>query len=135
MDETDKAILAVLQENARTANVAIAKKVGLTEGAVRARMERLVRDGIIRRFTIETQTGNGSRAIIMVKARDDTKTMMRGIMALKMVQQAYEIASPSADACVVVDGTDMEDIDGKIDRIRNLPSVRDTQTLIVLKRW
>ena len=134
MDSTDKNILAMLQENARIHNVEIGKNIGLTEGAVRARIERLLHEGTIRRFTIEMGEGGGSRAIIMVKAKGDTKAMMKEIRGLKLSQQAYEIASGN-DACLIVDGSSLEDIDAKIDRIRELATVQDTQTFIVLKRW
>src|SRR4030065_450513 len=46
--------LNLLRQNSRTKNTEIARQVSLTERAVRARIEKLVREGIIKRFTVET---------------------------------------------------------------------------------
>jgi DNA-binding Lrp family transcriptional regulator len=76
LDKKDEAILAILRKNARTSNVSIAGKVGLTEGAVRNRVDRLLREGIITRFTVDVTTGSRF-GVVMVKAKGDTKKMMR----------------------------------------------------------
>ncbi len=50
LDEIDKKILEILQKNARTPYTQIAKEVGLSEGAVRKRIEALEKKGIIKRY-------------------------------------------------------------------------------------
>jgi Lrp/AsnC family transcriptional regulator for asnA, asnC and gidA len=47
MDSTDARIIALVQRDGRLANTAIARAVGLSEAAVRKRLDRLVRDGVI----------------------------------------------------------------------------------------
>lgn len=133
-DEKDKKIVRLLKQNARISNVEIARHVGLSEGAVRARIERLVREGTIRKFTIEAATGSESLAVIMVKAKGNTKTMMKEIVRLQVAQHAYEI-SGAYDGCVVIEGENMAVIDKKIDLLRALKNVQDTRTFIVLKKW
>ncbi|MCJ2533520.1 MAG: winged helix-turn-helix transcriptional regulator, partial [Candidatus Thermoplasmatota archaeon] len=54
MDDTDTKILNLLREHSRMKNTEIARQVNLTERAVRARIEKLVREGVIKKFTIET---------------------------------------------------------------------------------
>ncbi|HDN62475.1 MAG TPA: AsnC family transcriptional regulator, partial [Candidatus Bathyarchaeota archaeon] len=47
MDEIDRKILKLLKENARRSYVEIGKIVGLTEGAVRRRVKKLIDEGRI----------------------------------------------------------------------------------------
>jgi Lrp/AsnC family transcriptional regulator for asnA, asnC and gidA len=48
LDQLDQDILAVLQENARLPNRAIAARIGSSEATVRRRVDRLVDEGLIR---------------------------------------------------------------------------------------
>ena len=48
LDETDRRIVQHLREDGRRSYAAIARDVGLSEGAVRQRVSRLLRDGAIR---------------------------------------------------------------------------------------
>jgi len=50
MDEIDKKIIEILQQNARTPFTRIAEEVGLSEGAVRKRVEALEKKGIIKKY-------------------------------------------------------------------------------------
>ncbi len=61
MDDLDREILSILRRDARTPYTEIADRVGTSEGTVRNRVERLVDDGVIERFTVATRTGNGKR--------------------------------------------------------------------------
>ncbi len=55
VDEIDKKILHLLLQNARTPFTKIAEKVGLSEGAVRKRIEAMEKKGIIKRYTIDVE--------------------------------------------------------------------------------
>jgi len=50
MDEKDRRIIEILEKNARTPFTQIAREVGLSEGAVRKRVEALERKGVIRKY-------------------------------------------------------------------------------------
>lgn len=134
MDETDRKILAMLKEDARASNVSMAKQLGLTEGAVRHRINNLVSSGVIRRFTIELAGASGTFAIVMAKSKSETKRMMAEISALGVADEAYEIAG-DFDGCIIISGSSMEEIDSKIDRIRGCPSVADTKTFVSFKKY
>lgn len=133
LDEKDEKILSMLKQNARTPNVEIAKAVDLTEGAVRHRIEVLTKSGAITRFTIDT-VGANYYGVVMLKAKSETKKMMADIGAAKIAKDAYEI-SGEYDGCLIVEGSSLEDVDEKIDKIRKIKSVADTRTFISLKRW
>lgn len=48
LDELDKDIIRILQENGRISNVDIARRLGVAEGTIRKRLERLLNEGWIR---------------------------------------------------------------------------------------
>jgi Lrp/AsnC family transcriptional regulator of lysine biosynthesis len=133
-DETDKKIIEVLKQNGRASNVELAKLVQLTEGAVRHRIEMLQQRGIIRKFTVELTTENEVSAVVMAKAKHETKKMMAEIINTKITDEAYEI-SGDYDACLIISGTNLDEIDKKIDKLRELKSVKDTKTFISLRKW
>jgi len=133
LDNKDKRILELLKKNSRMTNTEISKKVKLTEGAVRNRIDRLLRKKIISKFTVELTEGD-QYAIVMVKAKNDTKKMMKEIAKSGIPKESYEI-SGDFDGCLIVDGYNIEEIDSKIDKIRKLGEVKETKTLISLKRW
>lgn len=47
MDELDRKIIHILQEDGRASNARIARDVGVSEGTVRRRLKRLIQDGVI----------------------------------------------------------------------------------------
>jgi Lrp/AsnC family transcriptional regulator for asnA, asnC and gidA len=55
-DETDRRIIALLQSDGRMPNVHIAHELGVAEGTVRRRLERLLGDGLIRVMAIPHPT-------------------------------------------------------------------------------
>lgn len=133
-DEKDRKIIEMLKHNARRPNVEIAQQVGLTEGAVRARIARLVKEGTIKRFTIELGTLDGLFAVVMVKAKSSTKNAMREMVALKTAKELYE-TSGEFDGCAIVEGDTLQQIDQKIDAIRRCRDVADTRTFIAVRKW
>ncbi|MBI5227148.1 Lrp/AsnC family transcriptional regulator [Candidatus Micrarchaeota archaeon] len=133
-DELDKKILGLLKNNSRMSNVEIAKTIGLTEGAVRHRIDSLLKQGVIKRFTLDLSSEEELFAIVMVKSKTDSKKMMKDVSSLKLANDAYEI-SGEFDGCVILSGSSMEVIDKKIDQIRSCNSVADTKTFISLHHW
>ncbi len=133
IDEKDEKIISMLMNNARTPNVEIANAIGLTEGAVRHRIDVLTKNGTITRFTVET-SGAAYYGVVMLKAKQETKRMMADIGTTKIAKDAYEI-SGEYDGCLIIEGSSLEEVDSKIDKIRKIKSVADTRTFISLKRW
>ena len=133
-DDVDTKIISILQQNSRISNTELAKQINLTEGAIRHRIDQLIKKGVITHFTIEVSEKNVLCAVIMVKSKSDVKKMMQEILKLTLAVHAYEI-SGDFDACLIVEGEDLASIDARIDRLRELKTVLDTKTFVVLKKW
>ncbi len=134
LDDVDVKIISLLKENARATNTELAKKVNLTEGAIRHRIENLVKQGTVRRFTIDVASENAFYAIVMLKAKGDVKKMMHELSSRGLSTQAYEI-SGDFDGCTIIEAKSLSDIDTTIDQIRQLKNMRDTKTFMVLRKW
>ena len=130
----DNQIISLLQKNARMSNVEIAKAVGLTEGAIRRRISNLEKSGVISKYTIEVSSSGRVFAVVMVKSKDETKKMMSDIKSLGISYDLYEVYG-EFDGCIILDGSSIEELDQKIDKLRKLPGVADTKTFVSFKHW
>jgi DNA-binding Lrp family transcriptional regulator len=131
MDSTDEKIIHLLRANCRMSFVDIAQKVGLTEGAVRARVKRLSNSGTIKKFTIETK--DDVKAVVMVATSRSTPTSSVADEIKAMgIDKTYEI-SGNFDIICLIESDTIDNINGIVDKIRALQGVADTSTSMVLK--
>lgn len=129
MDETDLKILRILRENSRIKYVQIAKKIGLSEGAVRRRIRKLLDENIIKKFTIETAAE--VEGIVLIKT-EPTKTGEAVSKIRKMADKTFEV-SGDYDIAAFIQAYTIEELNKKVDEIRKLLSVLSTNTLIRMK--
>jgi len=128
MDEIDLEILKILKKDARTKYVKIAESVGLTEGAVRRRIKSLVKEGVVKAFTIETATE--FEGIVLVETGPTgTRDVVKNIG--KIATRVFEV-SGDYDVATLIQAYTIEDLNRKIDEIRKLSGVRNTNTLVNL---
>ena len=130
MDDTDSKILNLLRDNARMKNTEIARQVSLTERAVRARIEKLVREGVIRKFTIETSPV-GVEGIVLIDTQVD-KTISVKDKARSMSDSVFE-CSGDYDIAMRLRADTLDDLNRRVDEIRKLPGVNRTSTLVKLE--
>ena len=129
MDEIDLKILRILRENSRAKYVRIAEEVGLSEGAVRRRIKSLLDTGVIRRFTIETTAE--VEGIVLIRT-EPTKTGEAASMVRRIAEKIFEV-SGDYDIAAFIQAYTIEELNRRVDEIRNLPSVLSTNTLIKMK--
>lgn len=129
MDETDLEILKILKKDAREKYVDIAESVGLTEGAVRRRIGKLTEEGIIKRFTIDTT--EEFEGIVLVET-EPTRTSDATAKIKKIATRVFEV-SGNYDIAALIQAYTMDELNRKIDQIRNLSEVLNTNTLVKLK--
>jgi adenosylmethionine-8-amino-7-oxononanoate aminotransferase/DNA-binding Lrp family transcriptional regulator len=135
LDEAAKAIIEQLQQDGRRPYTRIAEAVGLSEAAVRQRVQQMVEAGVMQIVAVTDPLTLGFRRMAMVGLKVDGD--LRGV--------AHELASvPAIDYVVVTAGSfDLlcevvcEDDDALLalvnDKIRSVPGVRETETFIYLQ--
>ena len=134
MNEIDIKILQLLKENGRMTYVDIGKAVGLSEGAVRNRVQDLVDSGVIRRFTLDIVPALEFRAIIMVSVDPSVPTskISTSITKLPGVERIYEVTG-EYDIVAIVSSQNIEGVNHIIEEIRGIEGVVRTNTQIVLR--
>jgi len=89
-DRSDLEILKILQKNARASLSEIAKEVKISRPTVKSKIERLVREGVIKGFTIALDREAIEKSITLhVKARAEPLDKL--LDKLKSISEALEI--------------------------------------------
>jgi Lrp/AsnC family transcriptional regulator, leucine-responsive regulatory protein len=133
-DRIDELLLGLLREDARASNTKIATKLGLSESAVRRRIDNLKGSGRIRRFTVDVDDKDQSSAITWVSVDPSTPTrqVSEKIRGLRGVESVYETAG-QFDIAVVVKGANIGEVNTTIEGIRRAGGVTATNTTMVLR--
>ncbi|GAB7018176.1 Lrp/AsnC family transcriptional regulator [Halostagnicola sp. A-GB9-2] len=132
MDELDRQILNVLRWDARTPYTEIADEVGTSEGTVRNRVERMMDEEIIERFTISTRTGNVKAMIEVSVAVDvDTANVSDRMAEWEEVDFVWQV-SGEQDIVLVVDAADTRGVNELITNAREQDEVVSTKTRLIL---
>jgi Lrp/AsnC family transcriptional regulator for asnA, asnC and gidA len=69
LDDTDRAIIELLQADGRMPFTKVAAEVGLTEGAIRQRVQRLTDQGVMQIVAVTDPMSLGVRRVAMIGAR------------------------------------------------------------------
>ncbi len=138
IDATDREILAILQENARTTNADIARRVNMAPSAVLERIRKLEERGIIRGYAaILSPSALGLGLLAYVAVRSEGGVWQGDFAAtLSQVPEVQEVHHIAGDDCFLVKvRTSDTGALGELlrDRIGALPSVRSTRTTVVLE--
>lgn len=136
LDGTDHEILALLQADARRTLAALAERVSLSAPAVKRRIARLERLGVITGYTVEldhAKLGHPIEAFAELRFAGDTKVAdIKGVAAgLPEVQALYTTAG-DPDALVRIRVEDLAHLTRVIDQLRRSGRVTHTKTLMVL---
>jgi len=134
VDAIDEKILETLMENSRKTYVEIGNIVGLSEGAVRNRVQALVNSGTIRKFTVEVAPSMRVRSLTMISVDSSipTYTISKKVEGLSGIESIYEVTGEYDIVCVVSQ-RDIEGLNQTIEEIRKLDGVVKTNTVIVLR--
>lgn len=137
LDQKDKIILKILQENARTSNAEIARHMGMTASAIYERVKKLEKAGIVKHYEARLEPsvlGLNLLAIVLISLYDLTKMRDTGkiLAGFDKIQEIHYIAGKgSIMAKVRTSGT--EDLEKLLDSINLIDNVKNTESTIVLK--
>ncbi|WP_448629708.1 Lrp/AsnC family transcriptional regulator [Cellulomonas soli] len=135
LDELSKAIIEQLQEDGRRPYASIGKAVGLSEAAVRQRVQRLVDSGVMQivAVTDPLQVGFTRQAMIGIKADGDLEQLADDLAGMAEIDYVV-VTAGGFDLLVEVVCEDDEHLLEVINRqIRTLPGVRATETFVYLR--
>ena len=135
LDETSKAIVAELQRDGRRSYAAIGKVVGLSEAAVRQRVQRLVENGVMQVVAVTNplELGFARQAMIGLKVDGSLEPVADQLAAMDEVDYVV-ITAGSFDLLIeVVCESDEHLLEVLSSRIRQIEGVVGTETFVYLR--
>src|ERR1700712_5222367 len=135
LDEVSKGIIEQLQEDGRRSYAEIGKAVGLSEAAVRQRVQKLTESGVVQivAVTDPMQLGFYRQAMIGVRVTGDTRTVADKLAAMPAVDYVVLTAGTFDILAEVVCENDLDLITMLNSEIRTLEGVLSTETFGYLK--
>jgi Lrp/AsnC family leucine-responsive transcriptional regulator len=138
--ETDKIILELLRQDSRRTISEIATAVGLSRPTVRARIERMHRAGIIRRFTIDISAEDvlaptALRAIFDLRLRRSVCHLVYASISSWPELIACWSTLGAVDMRILVEACSQTEIERLRDRVARHLEVSLLQTSMVLRTW
>jgi DNA-binding Lrp family transcriptional regulator len=140
MDQIDRKLLHLLQEDASRTNADLAEEVGLSPSSCLRRIRRLKSSGVIERVVAilnPAKAGKGLRAIVTVELERHGEQHMRRFLDLaareRAVIQAYSV-SGETDAVLMLRLADMDEFDALCERLfRDRTNVARYYTMFVIR--
>ncbi len=134
IDETSKKIITQLQEDGRRAYATIGKAVGLSEAAVRQRVQKLTDSGVIQivAVTDPLQTGFHREAMIGVNVDGDLEAVADELCMITDVDYVV-ITAGSFDIICEVLAVDDDHLLEVLRRIRGIAGIRRTESFMYLR--
>jgi Lrp/AsnC family transcriptional regulator for asnA, asnC and gidA len=135
LDSVSKAIIEQLQLDGRRSYAEIGKAVGLSEAAVRQRVQKLTDSGVMQivAVTDPMQLGFYRQAMIGVRVSGDTRVIADKLAAMSSVDYVVLTAGNFDILAEVVCENDDELIDLLNSEIRTLEGVSSTETFVYLR--
>ena len=135
LDATDRALLALLRDDARASTTELARKLKLSRTTVQSRMERLQRQRVIAGYTITVPNeleANLVRAHVLITLAPKRSAAIE--IALRRIPEVRVLHSVSGpfDLIAIVAAASIGELDALIDRIGGLDGVERTTSAIVL---
>lgn len=138
IDEIDKKILALLQKDSRKTYAELAKELKLSETAVRNRIKKLVKNKVIKKFTISLdleKIGKGIMALIGVKIGGEIGPVAASkLINFSEVTDVYTVTG-EFDLILKVICDDIRHLENIIEQIRAIDFTNETRTFVVLNRF
>ncbi len=135
LDDVSKAIIEQLQQDGRRSYAAIGKVVGLSEAAVRQRVQRLVESGVMQivAVTDPMELGFARMALVGIRVTGPVRPVAQALTELEEVAYVVVTAGSFDVLAEVVSANDEDLLEVISTGIRTIPGVVSTETFVYLK--
>ena len=133
IDHIDRSINEQLQRDGRVPYTRLGAAVGLSEAAVRQRVQRLTDAGVMQVVAVTNPLSHGKRRMAMIGVRTEgpTDDIATTLQAMSDIDYLVVTAGTFDLMCEVVVEDDLQLLD-LTNRIRGVAGVRSTETFIYL---
>jgi Lrp/AsnC family transcriptional regulator, regulator for asnA, asnC and gidA len=135
LDEVSKGIIEQLQQDGRRSYAAIGKVVGLSEAAVRQRVQRLIDSGVMQvvAVTDPLELGFARQAMVGIRVKGQLEPVADALAALSEVDYVVITAGSYDLLAEVVCESDDHLLSLISDKIRTIDGVVSTETFMYLR--
>lgn len=136
MDPLDVALISELQRDGRQHLIKIAKKLQVSHGTVRNRLERLLAEGAIRVTAVVDPIKAGFPTQVLVGLTGDLRRMEETEERLAAIDEVYFVATMTGQLDFVIFAAFPSDDDLRhflAEKLSKIPGIRSTQTFHLLK--
>jgi len=135
LDDTDRALLALLRENARAPTAELARRLGISRTTVQSRLQRLERRRAVVGYTVvvpdEAEAALVRAHVLITLAPRQTAAIDAALRRIPEVRVLHSVSGPF-DLIAIVAAGSIGELDALIDRIGALDGVERTTSAIVL---
>lgn len=135
LDDVAKAIIEQLQQDGRRSYAAIGKEVGLSEAAVRQRVQRLIESGVMQvvAVTDPLQLGFARQAMVGIEVAGPLDPVAEALAAMDEVDYVVITAGAYDILAEIVCESDERLLELISEKIRRIEGVSRTETFMYLK--
>lgn len=136
LDPTDQALIKELQRDGRQSNVELAKKLGLSEGAIRHRIRKLMERRLIRVVAVEDPVAGGRRTHVVICLRVEIKRLEQVAASLAGMPElsfVYVTSGPYDIVAVAFFESDAELHDFLTTNVARMPGILRTETFHIMR--
>jgi DNA-binding Lrp family transcriptional regulator len=135
LDDTDRALLALLRENARAPTAELARRLGLSRTTVQSRLQRLERTRAVAGYTVvvpdEAEAALVRAHVLVTVAPKRSAAIEAALRRIPEVRVLHSVSGPF-DLIAIVAAPSIGELDALIDRLGALDGVERTTSAIVL---
>ncbi len=135
MDDTDRHLIALLRENARTPVAKLAMKLSVSRATVQNRINRLLQQRVLLGFTVRTAPEAATlqiRATMMVAVEGDHADTVLGTLRGYPEVRALHTTNGRWDLVVELATGTLEEFDRVLQRIRTIKGIANSETNLLL---
>nr|WP_319251202.1 Lrp/AsnC family transcriptional regulator [uncultured Celeribacter sp.] len=134
LSDSDRSLIAALRNNSRMSITELAQVTGLSRTTAKLRLDTLVAEGRIRRFTIETDVDveGEVKAITLIELQGKmSRTVIRTLTKIPEVATVYA-TNGAWDLVVEIKTDSLVNFDRVLREVREVPGVLNSESCLLL---
>lgn len=138
IDETDYKILEILRRDARIPFTEVGRELGISDATVHVRVKRMLKEGILKRYTIavnEEVLGRNVYGFVLLNVTPgNLEEVVKYLLENEHISAIYEIHGPN-DLILKIWAENLDEMRDKMLEIREVPNVTTSELITIYKVW
>jgi len=136
IDKIDCKIISLLQKNGRLSNTTIAKKLGISEATIRARLNRLLNEGFIQIVAVSNPIKLGFEISGIISITVDSRKLDNVMKELKKLDPVWYVVKTTGSTDIYTEFVlrSMDELNDLVyNKINKIDGVIRTETSLILE--